>query len=171
MEKRIEILRDRVYRFVLKFVKDPDLADDLTQDIMLKVWTYKEKILASESSDFYVLKMAKNAVIDHFKKLSREKSYQTQVWLHIQKAENPTENDLRAKEMENRLEDILQKLPFRQQQVFHLQYAKQLSIKEISKELKIAPNTAKNHLFRALKVIRSHIKPELFGFLILSAMG
>ena len=70
----MKILRNKVYFFILKLVKDPTLAEDITQDIILKAWERKDKILGMENADFYVFKMAKNAVMDHFKKLAKEKS-------------------------------------------------------------------------------------------------
>jgi len=167
MEHKMKVLRDRVYAFILKFVKHPPLADDLTQDIMIKVWRRQEQLLLGDDMDFYILKMAKNAVFDHFKQLSREKAYQEVVWKRMQSGVNTTEQQLFGKEMEQRVSRIVMELPERQQQVFHLHHRQELSLQEISEKLQIAPNTAKNHLFRALKVIRTRIKPESFGFCLL----
>lgn len=164
MEHKMKVLRDRVYAFILKFVKHPPLADDLTQDIMLKVWRRQDQLLVGDDMDFYVLKMAKNAVFDHFKKMAREKIYQELVWRRIQTGVNATEEQLFGEEMEQHVLRIVKELPERQQQVFHLHHRQELSLQEISEKLQIAPNTAKNHLFRALKVIRTRINPESFGF-------
>ncbi|HSI75426.1 MAG TPA: sigma-70 family RNA polymerase sigma factor [Lunatimonas sp.] len=166
MEHKMRVLRDRVYSFIFKFVKNPQLADDLTQDIMLKVWRRQDQLLHGDDMNFYVLKMAKNAVFDHFKHLSREKAYQEEVWRRMQTDSNFTEDQLFGEEMELRLSQLLQELPARQQQVFQLHHDQDLSLQEISEKLQIAPNTAKNHLFRALKVIRTHFKPELFSMVI-----
>ena len=166
MENRMKILRNKVYSFTLKLVKDPSCAEDITQDIMLKAWEHKDKILGMDNPDFYVFKMAKNAVMDYFKKLAKEKSLQEAVWVRIEKSENKTENYLYEREANHRLDLILKELPQRQQEVFKLHHSEELSLLEIAQELNIAPNTAKNHLFRALKVIRSQMKPELLTIII-----
>tara|TARA_R110002096_G_scaffold240467_5_gene432369 strand:+ start:3382 stop:3906 length:525 start_codon:yes stop_codon:yes gene_type:complete len=170
MENRMKILRNKVYFFILKLVKDPTLAEDITQDIILKAWERKDKILGMENADFYVFKMAKNAVMDHFKKLAKEKSLQEAVWMRMEKSENKTESPIYERETLQRLDLIIKALPQRQQEVFNLHHSEELSLLEISQELNIAPNTAKNHLFRALKVIRSQMKPELLT-IILGAIG
>ena len=84
----MKILRNKVYSFTLKLVKDPSCAEDITQDIMLKAWEHKDKILGMDNPDFYVFKMAKNAVMDYFKKLAKEKSLQEAVWVRMEKSEN-----------------------------------------------------------------------------------
>ncbi|EPR71050.1 RNA polymerase sigma factor [Cyclobacterium qasimii] len=166
MENRMKILRNKVYFFILKLVKDTSLAEDITQDIILKAWERKDKILGMENSDFYVFKMAKNAVMDHFKKLAKEKTLQEAVWMHMEKSENKTESHIYERETIHRLDLIIKELPQRQQEVFNLHHSEELSLLEIAQELNIAPNTAKNHLFRALKVIRSQMKPELLTVII-----
>lgn len=155
----MKILRNKVYFFISKFVKDPNVAEDITQDIMLKVWDRKDIILEMENPDFYVFKMAKNAVMDHFKKLAKEKTLQEAVWLRMEKSENKTESHLNELDTIHKLELIIKELPQRQQEVFMLHHADELPLLEIAKELNIAQNTAKNHLFRALKVIRAQMKP------------
>lgn len=165
MKHKISFLRGRVFDFINKFVKDPDLADDLTQDIMLKVWDKRDKLDSSSNLEYYVLKMAKHAVYDHFKKLTREKAYQEQVWLHIQRHAS-ADSSLAQSDIDRQLANILKELPTRQQEVFTMHHEEELSLEEISQRLHIAPNTAKNHLFRALKVIRTRIKPELFLALV-----
>ena len=130
---------------------------------MLKIWVNHEKILCLEDIDAYVMVMSRNHVMDHFKRLAKEKSYQEEVWrLMQQRSEDRVESNLAVKDIEARLDAILKVLPKRQQQIFELNHNKGLSIKEIGTRLNLAPNTVKNHLTRALKVVRSQIRPESF---------
>jgi RNA polymerase sigma-70 factor (family 1) len=162
MENRIKNYRLRIYHFIQKFVKSSALAEDLTQDIMLKIWANREKIVCLEDIDAYVVAMARNLVMDHFKRLAKEKSYQEEVWRLMQKSGDRVESLLAVKDIEARLDAILKVLPRRQQQIFELNHKKGLTLKEIGSKLNIAPNTVKNHLSRALKVVRSQIRPESF---------
>src|SRR5690606_38984977 len=103
-----------------------------------------------------------------FKKLAKEKAYQEEVWYFLQNSENRTESKLATLDIEFHLGAILSELPPRQQQIYELNRSKGLTLKEIAEQLDIAPNTAKNHLTRALKVIRSQMNPE--SFLLLAGM-
>ncbi|GAA5225342.1 RNA polymerase sigma factor [Membranihabitans marinus] len=169
MNKNIASFRIKIYQFILKFVKNPALADDLTQDVMLKIWLRREKLSHLEEIEAYVMRMSKNHVMDHFKKLAKEKQYQEEIWGRMQKSENLVITPLFTKEMESQLDAILKELPPRQQEIYNLNKKEGLSLQEIADRLDIAPNTAKNHLTRALKVIRNQMNPESI-YLILAVL-
>ena len=162
MEKTIGNYRLKIFHFILKFVKDSELAEDLTQDVLLKIWIRREKISCLQDMDAYIFTMSKNHVMDHFNKLAKEKAYQEEVWHLLQKDESRIESNLVLKDIQDQVGVMLKVLPPRQQQVFRLSVENGLSLNEISKKLHIAPNTVKNHLNRALKVARSQLKPESF---------
>lgn len=159
--------RARVYRFIVQFVKNGNLAEDLTQDIMLKMWCRYEKLSALEDIDNYILKMAKNHIIDHFKKLAREKVYQEDIWYSIQKSANAVECKLAEADMNAHLDAVIKSLPLRQREVYTLSKREGLSLHEIASALGITIRTARNHLDRALKVIRNNMNTDSFLFWIM----
>src|SRR5690606_2243970 len=118
--------------FILKFVKDAELAEDLTQDILLKIWIRRERILCLKDMDAYIFTMCKNHIIDHFNKLAKEKRYQEEVWHLLQKDENRVESNLLLEDIQDQLRVMLKVLPPRQQQVFKLSVENGLSLNEIS---------------------------------------
>lgn len=169
MKAKMEKYRTRVYRFIVLFVKDEDLAEDLTQDVMLMVWVRLQHIQSLHDIDNYILKMAKHHVLSHFKKLAREKKYQEEVWLRMKNSPLQADENMITKDIENELDAIVMTLPQRQQEVFTLNHEKGLSLDEIATTLDIAPRTARNHLNRAMKVIRSQMNPESLMFWLMIA--
>lgn len=164
MKSKMKNYRTRVYRFIVLFTKNEDLAEDLTQDVMFKVWIRREKMKSLEDLDNYILKMAKHHVIDHFKKLAKEKAYQEEIWHRMNHRTNGVESPLVTQEIEKELDAIVMTLPPRQQEIYTLNQRKGLTLDEIAVNLDIAPRTARNHLNRAMKVIRSQINPDSFLF-------
>lgn len=171
MEIVIPYYRAKIYRFIVQFVKNTDLADDLTQDVMIKVWTRNEQLSAVADADNYILKMAKNHVIDHFKKMAREKVYQEEVWYHLQKLEDKTESKLVQQDIDAHLEAVIKSLPVRQQEVYTLNKQEGRSLHEIAEILGISVRTARNHLDRALKVIRNEMNSDSFWLWIIGISG
>src|SRR5690606_14535209 len=110
------------------------------------------------------LKMAKHHVIDHFKKLAREKKYQEEIWMRMQLTSEQVDQPMITQEIEKELDAIVMTLPPRQQEIFTLNKRKGLSLDEIALTLDIAPRTARNHLDRAMKVIRSQMNPDSLLF-------
>lgn len=159
MENKMGYYRTKTYRFIVRFVKNESLAEDLTQDVMMKVWGYRHRISELSDPDNYILKMAKHHVLDHFKKLSREKEYQEEVWIHIQQKADKVESPLIQNDINRRLDAVIKTLPPRQREILTMNIRKGLSLEEIATTLDIAPRTARNHLNRARKVVRNYMDP------------
>lgn len=155
----MDYYRGKVFRFIDRFIKNQDLAEDLTQDVMMKVWTHRHRISQLSDPDNYILKMAKHHILDHFKKLAREKEYQEDVWYHLQKRAQSVESNMVQNEINQRLDAVIKTLPPRQQEIYTLTIRKGLSLEEIAATLDIAPRTARNHLNRARKIVRSQMDP------------
>src|SRR5690625_4714057 len=137
MEKRMDYYRGKVFRFIDRFIKNQDLAEDLTQDVMMKVWTHRNRISKLSDPDNYILKMAKHHVLDHFKKLAREKEYQEEVWYHLQKRAQSVESNMVQNEINQRLDAVIKTLPPRQQEIYTLTIRKGLSLEERSEERRV----------------------------------
>lgn len=163
MEEEIGYYRKRVYGFILQFVKDGDLADDLTQDVMIKVWSKYAYISKLRDIDNYILKIAKHHVIDQLKKLARDKDFQREVWQYIQLSSNLSDDKLVRQEMYASLEKAVKRLPERQQEVFILNKHAGFTLHKIAITLGITVRTARNHLDRALKIIRNSMNNNLLG--------
>lgn len=162
MEKMINQYRRRIYGFLLKYVKIPEQAEDLTQDILIKLWKNRDRIQSMEDQEAYILTITRNYIRDHFKKMSREEAYLREVIFHLPTQDPSSMRIIQRNELQNSILRIVSELPDRQQEVYHLFYEKGKSLKEIARELDISPYTAKNHRAEALKVIRSKINPEVF---------
>ncbi len=162
MEKMINQYRRRIYGFLLKYVKIPEQAEDLTQDILIKLWKNRDRIQTMEDQEAYILTIARNYIRDHFKKMSREEAYLQEVIFHLPTQDPSSMRIIQRNELQNSILRIVSELPDRQQEVYHLFYEKGKSLKEIARELDISPYTAKNHRAEALKIIRSKINPEVF---------
>ena len=172
MDKMVSQYRSRIFGFILKYVKIPEEAEDMTQEILIKLWQNKEKITAVKDQDSYILAMTRNYVRDHFKKMSREKLYLQEVIDHLPVQDDSAFMIIKRKELETNIEAVILELPPRQQEVYHLFYKKGKSLVEIAKELKISPHTVKNHRAQALKFIQSRINPEMFlsGLILLDIL-
>lgn len=152
----------RIYGFLIQYVKIPEEAEDMTQEILIKLWQNKDRILTIEDQESYILTMTRNFIRDHFKKMSRNPVYLQEVTEHLSPRDDSAFMIIKRKELESNIELVVKELPPRQREVFHLFYKKGKSLVEIAHELKISPHTVKNHRTQALKFIQSRINPELF---------
>jgi len=169
MEEIITTYRSRIYGFLYKYVKIPTEAEDLTQDVMVRILENKDKFDKVRDLDSYVLTIAHHIIMDHFKKLHRDKTYKEKVWETIQRSERTVLPTLYRKEFLENIEEAMLHLPDRQRTVFRMSRFEGMSLEEISKKLDISPYTVKNHLAEATRKIRHRVKPEYF--LMLAILG
>lgn len=162
MEEIIKAYRSRVFGFLFKYIKVQSEAEDLTQDVMVRILENKNKFTSIRDMDAYILTIAHHILMDHFKKLARDKAYKEKVWDSIQQSESPVLRTIYHNDFIKNVEEALIGLPDRQQTVFRLSRFEGLSMEEIAKKMDISPNTVKNHLTEATRKIRHKVKPEYF---------
>jgi len=150
--------REFLYRFFIKHVKIPALAEDFAQDVFIKFWQKKDQTDFVENMDAWLYTLAKNHLMDHYRKLATEKKYQDMVWEEMERHSDNVIQDIYKQELEDKIAVLLKKLPPRQKEIYDLSREKGMSLEEIAEVLNISPNTAKNHLVQALKVLRTGLK-------------
>lgn len=157
MKKIYEAYREFLYQFFLKHIKIPALAEDFAQDVFVKFWEKRHRIDSVDNLDAWLYTLARNHLTDHYRKLATERKYQEEVWHQMERQSNTVLLDIYKKELDNEIEELLESLSPRQKEVYILSRKKGMSLEEISLQLKISPNTAKNHLVQALKVVRKEL--------------
>jgi len=149
---------NRIYALAVRYLKSPVLAQEIVQDVFLKLWFERKNMKVDMPVEAWLVTVAKNKLINQFKKLACE-------W-NMQKMYHPeSSNDIADGEMklinadfEKQLNTMINRLPQMQKQVFHFAKEEGLSYNEIASRLQISPLTVKTHMARALEKIRKSLK-------------
>jgi RNA polymerase sigma-70 factor (family 1) len=161
--------RNRIYKVAVLYVKSPVLAEEIVQDVFLKVWFQRKEIKAVRSFEAWLFTVSKNYTINYLKKLANEwKARETWVRQTVA-SENTADFKLRSDQFQQLLLQAIQRLPLQQQRIYKLAKEQHLSYEVIAQQLSISPLTVKTHMARALDTIRSYLKQhgELFLLLLL----
>jgi RNA polymerase sigma-19 factor, ECF subfamily len=148
----------RIYPFVLKMIRSESLAEEITQEIFIKLWVNRHKLSGIDRPDAYILTVANHHTLDHIKKqVNRGK-----VVRHISRQmadaiSNITEETLLYREKRSLIERAAELLPEQQKKVFHLSRNEHYDYDEIARELNISRNTVRNHLSHALRSIKTYL--------------
>ncbi len=167
-EKAFELLitrhKDRVYRFILSKVKDPELANDYFQDTFMKVIVTLKGGNYNEEGKFlpWVLRIAHNLIIDGFRKnkkvrfLSETRSA-SEDYSVFSRLSNDDLNVLQItckEELETQVVRFLDELPSAQKEIIYQRLYQDLSFKEIAEMEDISINTALGRMRYALINLR-----------------
>jgi RNA polymerase sigma-70 factor (ECF subfamily) len=155
----------KVYHLAFSFVQDPATADDLAQDIFVKIYGSLSKFHFDSEFGTWLYRVAVNHIKDHLRKVGRRKEISLQ---DIDENRFSSEDPVRAREAEREDErrraavhQALQTLPPKYNMILTLRDVRGLSYEEVARILKISPGTVDSRLFRARRLLRKKMAPAL----------
>jgi len=157
----------KVYHLAFSFVQDPATADDLAQDIFVKIYGSLSKFRFDSEFGTWLYRVAVNHIKDHLRKIGRRKEISLQ---DIDESRFSSEDPVRAREAEREDErrraavhQALQSLPPKYNMILTLRDVRGLSYEEVARILKISPGTVDSRLFRARRLLRKKMAPALLS--------
>ncbi|WP_207512373.1 RNA polymerase sigma-70 factor [Longitalea luteola] len=152
--------KDRLYHFVRKLTQHETDAKDIIQNCYASLW---QKITAvDDSSDVLPLLFtyARNAVIDHLRKKTRQRQLITQLQQQDTTppdAISPPEQLIHYKERLQQLQSTIDQLPAKRKEIFTLVKQEGLSHKIVADQLGISPATVEKQVGLSLKFLRKEM--------------
>lgn len=148
-------------------VKDRDLADDILQDTLIKVVRVIDEGRYVDSGKFlsWVLRIAHNQVIDHFRREKQQKQLTEadagyDVLGTLRFAEPTIEDRMVSEQIAADLRNLVEELPAEQREVVKMRYYANLTFKEIAEATDVSVNTALGRMRYALINLRRMIQEK-----------
>lgn len=150
---------NRLYGFAYNLTHSSDMAEEIVQEVFLKVWQIREHISPDYSFHSPLFTIAKNNFLNSLRKQISSCSYDeyTAHFNSISYSENTTENDIAFKELNDKIIQAKEKLSHRQKEIFEMSKEKNLSNQEIASRLHISEQSVRNQLSCALKVLKEEL--------------
>jgi len=157
----------RIYRVLLGLVRDPDLADNLTQDCFVRAFEKRDSFRGESSVSTWLISIAINLARDQGR--NRRASFWRRLFaLPVEETAAALasaadsgaspERSLMARQELGRVWEIVDELPARQREVFLLRFAEELPLDKIALALGTETGTVKAHLFRAVGTVRKRMR-------------
>lgn len=163
--------KDRIYGFVLSLVKSPDAAEELTQDILIKLWLCRDILGEVKNLDGYIFTVARNKALNHLRKAAYDKRLLQELAGYMRTQHTDVEDQVTLHDYERLVGEAVSSLSPQRKQVYRLSREDGLSLEEIAQQLQLSRNTVKNHLVASLKAIREHLQKHGGEFLVLLMLG
>lgn len=159
MRDFLEIYRafyGKVLTFVLSLVRSKANAQDITQNIFMKLWKNRKKLEYIKSMDDYLFILSKNACMDYFRKASRKKEISTDVFdeFLLSRIVSSPEKRIDALSDIEELRHIIDSLPSKRRDIFIMSRFDGLSNDEIASILGVSKKTVENQISLATKKIK-----------------
>lgn len=158
--------KQRIYSFIYSKVYNRDAAEDIFQDTFIKVIKTLKKGKYNEEGKFlpWVMRIAHNLVIDHFRRNNRMPKFENKddfdIFSVLGSGARNIEDTIIKSQVEADVKKLIRELPDDQKEVLLMRIYKDMSFKEISEQTGVSINTALGRMRYALinlrKVIEKH---------------
>ena len=148
----------RLSSFAFNYVNDKDAADDLVQDVFLKLWEKRKELNIHSSIKAFLYKSVKNTCLNHIKKSAYDESKISEIQLF--QMESMGDHYMLQEEVQSKLHKAIDNLPEKCKQVMLLTLG-EYSVNEIMDQMSITQNTIKTHKKKAYSILRQALKVSL----------
>lgn len=149
-----------VYRFIYKYIKSPELTDDLTQEIFIKVWENKEALVDRNAFKSYLFTLSRNHTLNFLKRASIDQTAKG-ILLNNYVPSDSLEDELQTKDYLDYLQTILATLSPQSREVFRLCRQEYKSYDEAAEILGISRSAIKKHMIKSMKTLGEAVKKDL----------
>jgi len=157
LKRDILPLKNILYRLALRITLNSQEAEDVVQDVIIKMWKMGERLDDVENLESFALRLTRNLSIDR----QRMKVNQTESFDELEDfhggISNTIESRLEQQERIDSIRDIMMQMPEKQRLVMQLRDFEGKSYKEIALALEISEDQVKVNIFRARQFVKSRI--------------
>jgi RNA polymerase sigma-70 factor (family 1) len=151
-------LFDNIYGLALSVTKSHFIAEEVVQDVFLRIWKHKDELPSIENIQGWIFKIARNKALDAFRIQLKDASALRQLDSFFAISYGSPEDEILRKESEVLVARAAETLPEQQANVFKLSRIHHLTLDEIAAQLEISKETVKKHLSRSLKTVRAYVE-------------
>lgn len=156
MDNLVSALESKVRQFIRRRVRDSDIADDLTQDVFLKVQANLRSKPSDERLSVWVFAIARNTVTDHYRReaIRRHEPITDQ---EISASDTTTESDVAVKELSHCAAHMIGQMPRPYQDALRLSDLDGASQREVARRQSISLSGVKSRVQRARQQLRQMV--------------
>lgn len=161
--------RDAIYAFALKVTRHESIAEEIVQDVFMKIWINRSGLPAvRELTDFLYI-IARNHTYNSLRRLARERKLRLNTTDNLNIPGASAEATILQRDYDRLLLQAIDRLSPQQKLVYTLGRQQGLTREEIAAQLQISPETVKVHMAQALKSLRAYFKDHTDALLVLIA--
>lgn len=159
LQRLMEEYGDMVIRLAYTYVKQKELAEDISQEVFISCYKNLETFKNKSSYKTWLYQITVNKCKDYFRSWSfRNINYQDLIRSVFASGDQSIESNIVHKESQEMIFERVLSLPVKYREVIILHYYEELSINEISDLLSSNSNTVKTRLHRARNLLGSYLK-------------
>lgn len=162
-----QLYAKRLFAYCLRFTKSAQDAEEIVQDVFVRLWINREAIRQEETLRSLLFIMAKHRLINSYRSMINFPIYEDYLNYQDHLPDGQLTHTLEYREFAQAVNKAIKRLPVTQQKVIELSRMEGKTNKEIAEELSLSEQTIKNQLSIGLKALRAEVNKFLIWLLTL----
>lgn len=161
---------EKLYFHAYKKLNSEELAQDMVQETFVTLWTNLDKLSGQGQLLPYLYVVIRNLILNQYEKDQVRLKYAVERVSLAEDTDYSAHQLLVSKELQQLIDDEIDKMPLRMKEIYHLKRQDQLSVREIAVQLDLSEQTVKNQLYTAsnrMKLRISQYDSSMISFGIL----
>jgi len=158
--------RNRVFSLAYRLTGVRSGAEDVVQDVFLKIWLRREELHQVHNFRAYLNTITANLVSNMLRRVAYEYRFLNEVLRHEHRHDADALSTSAFHELQNKIHQAVSSLSKQQQKIFLLSREQGMKYSAIAELLGISTATVKTHMVDALRNIRAHLSANGIGILI-----
>ena len=147
----------KIYYSALKMCQSETLAQDVTQDVFLKVWDIRASLNPNQNFAAFISVICRNIIFDLYKKAAHEETIKKELQQFAEISEHEQDDDDFYETYKKLLDQAIAELPPQRRTVFELCKLKGKTYDEVARKMNISRSTVQDHIVKANKFIREYL--------------
>jgi RNA polymerase sigma-70 factor (ECF subfamily) len=144
----------KLYSIAYNYVRDKATAQELVQDVFVKLWLKRNEVTEIENAEAYLFKCLKNKVYDHFDRVACQKKLSKYKLENLKEEHYPVDETVAFNEAMSVISDELEKMPVKTRTIFRMSKFDSYTNDEIANEMHLSGKAVEYHITQALKKLR-----------------
>jgi len=163
-DKAIELLFSKYYKYlcacVYKLIKDSNTAEDIVQEVFMELWKKRKGLNINISIKAYLRRASINKTLNHIR--AKKVNFEDESELLIVPSKvSSSQQEIEGTELQTEITRAIDKLPEKCRIIFAMSRYEEMTYKEIAAKLEISVKTVENQISKALKLLKTELKPYL----------
>jgi RNA polymerase sigma-70 factor, ECF subfamily len=152
---------EELCKVIFPILKDRDAAEDVVQDVFVKMWLRKEELTITTSQKAYLYKAVVFRALDYLRKQKSTGKVKEELKIIHHQTYQEASSAIEEKELMKAIDASMQEMPENMRAIFHLSRFSNLKNREIAEQLAISIKTVESNISKALKLLHERLKPFL----------
>jgi RNA polymerase sigma-70 factor (ECF subfamily) len=155
-----------LYRFSLSYLKSNEVAEDLIQEVFIKIWNKRKDIDTNKSFQSYLFTIALNSIRKYFNKLAEANQLKHDIIVSFSKNQAAFEEQENFEDYLCKLDALIQQMPVKRKEIFIGKKLEGKSQKELAEEFGITVKTVEYHITEAMKFLKGEFEKFRLGGMV-----